>query len=41
MGEMPKTMIAIDPDALAEIKVELAALRSERALMTLVDEGRV
>lgn len=35
MGEMPKTMIVIDPDALAEIKAELAALRSEiRAALT-------
>lgn len=29
MGEMPKIMVAIDPDALAELKAEISALRSE------------
>ncbi|MTH36441.1 hypothetical protein GL279_17775 [Paracoccus limosus] len=29
MSQMPKMLVAIDPDALAELKAEISALRSE------------
>lgn len=29
MGEMPKIMVAVDPDALSAVQAELAALRAE------------